>query len=137
LTVNGYFAIIFLPKQYPTSVEGKRLQMDKKEALKVWFHEYGNNEYAYDITGRKIKREDYQVKNQVGWVVSYMRPLELGGPNDDGNTIILHHFTASEKGMNYPVFYVDDIKYTVIHNEKQNFYYIEKADVEDDDDLNL
>ena len=40
--------------------------MDKKEALKVWFHEYGNNEYAYDITGRKIKREDYQKTKSVG-----------------------------------------------------------------------
>ncbi|MGI6770626.1 MAG: hypothetical protein ACOX5E_07260 [Bacilli bacterium] len=62
--------------------------------------------------------------------------MNFGGPNDDGNTIILHHFTASEKGMNYPVFYVDDIKYTVIHDEKHNYYYIEKAEIEDDDDLN-
>ena len=66
-----------------------------------------------------------------------MRPLELGGPNDGWK----HHitpsfFTASEKGMNYPVFYVDDIKYTVIHDEKHNYYYIEKAEIEDDDDLN-
>ena len=40
--------------------------MDKKEALQVWAHEYGmETEYARDITGRKIKRDDYQVENQV------------------------------------------------------------------------
>ena len=30
--------------------------MDKKEALKIWEHEFGNVEYAYDFTGRKVKR---------------------------------------------------------------------------------
>ena len=84
--------------------------MDKKEALLVWEHEFGSLEYAYDITGRKIKRDDYMVTNQVGWVVAYMRPLSLGGKMDDGNTIILHHHTAYEKGENYPIFTVDCVE---------------------------
>ena len=87
--------------------------MDKKEALLIWQHEYGDHEYARDIAGRKIKRDDYMVENQVGWVVTYMKPLALGGSTDDGNTIILHHHTASEKGESYPEFSVDSIQFIV------------------------
>lgn len=108
--------------------------MEKQQALKVWQHEFGNKEYAYDFTGRKIKRDDYKVINQVGWVVSYMRPLSLGGPTDDGNTIIIHHITEIEKGMNYPRFTVDDIPYRVVHDEKNDYYYIEKIEELDDDE---
>ena len=89
--------------------------MDKYEALKIWEHEYGNQEYAHDVIGRKIKRSDYMMTNQVGWVVTYMRPLNQGGTKDDGNTIILHHHTALEKGDSYPEFVVDSIKYVVRH----------------------
>lgn len=101
--------------------------MDKKEALLVWEHEFGSLEYAYDITGRKIKRDDYMVTNQVGWVVAYMRPLSLGGKMDDGNTIILHHHTAYEKGENYPIFTVDCVEYSIQYDETDDFYYIEKT----------
>ncbi|MBR2891450.1 MAG: hypothetical protein IKC22_03620 [Bacilli bacterium] len=107
--------------------------MDKKEALLIWEHEYGSLEYAYDIVGRKIKREDYMVENQVGWVVAYMRPLNAGGTTDDGNTIILHHHTASEKGDSYPEFFVDSKKYIVKHDEIEDFYYIESTDNRDDE----
>lgn len=107
--------------------------MEKRLALKVWQHEFGNNEYAYDFTGRKIKRDDYQISNQVGWVVSYMKPLSLGGTTDDGNTIILHHFTESEKKELFPRFSVDDIPYRIIHDEKNDYYYIEKMEELEDD----
>ena len=107
--------------------------MDKKEALQVWAHEYGmETEYARDVTGRKIKRDDYQVENQVGWVVTYMRPLDQGGTADDGNTIILHHHTASEKGDDYPIFSVDSMQFEVIHEVDGDFYYIEALEKRDD-----
>lgn len=100
--------------------------MDKEEALKIWEHEFGNVEYAYDFTGRKIKREDYLVKNQVGWVVSYVKPLKLGGKKEEGNTIILNHNTEYEKGENYPKFEVVGVQYLICHDEVDDFYYIEK-----------
>lgn len=106
--------------------------MTRAEALKIWFHEYGDKDYANDIVGRKIKRDDYLVENQVGWVVTYMRPLAAGGTNDEGNTIILHHHTASEKGDSYPIFYVDSKKYEVKYDEKEDFYFIETLDERDD-----
>ena len=93
--------------------------MKKEEALKVWLHEFGDVDYAHDFTGRKVKRDDYLVENQVGWVVTYMRPLNQGGTPDEGNTIILHHHTAFEKGDSYPEFYVDSIKYVVKHEVEQ------------------
>ncbi len=106
--------------------------MDKNEALKIWEHEYGDHVYAHDVIGRKIKRSDYMVDNQVGWVVTYMRPLNKGGTKDEGNTIILHHHTAFEKGDRYPEFFVDSIKYAVKYEEDGDFYYIESSEERDD-----
>ncbi len=100
--------------------------MTKQEALKIWLHEFGDVDFAYDFTGRKIKRSDYLVENQVGWVVSYVRPLELGGNTDEGNTIILNHNTAYEKASNYPEFEVVGKRYRICYDEVDDFYYIEK-----------
>ena len=38
---------------------------DRKDALKIWELEMGNKEYAYDFSGKRIKRSDYNVDNQV------------------------------------------------------------------------
>lgn len=100
--------------------------MTKTEALKLWILAFGDKEYAYDFAGRKIKKDDFEEINQVGWVVGFMRPLELGGKNYDGNTIIMHHNTLEEKGLNYPDFECLNKKYKVLYDEKEDFYYIEK-----------
>lgn len=107
--------------------------MDKTKALTIWIHEFGNVEYAYDFTGRKIKKEDYMVKNQVGWVVSHVKPISLGGPDNEGNTIILNHNTAYEKADNYPEFEVVGKKYIICHDEKEDFYYIETPLIDDEE----
>lgn len=101
--------------------------MNKEEALKVWNHEFGDLEYAHDFTGRKIKKADYGVENQVGWVVSYIKPLVLGGRDDSDNMIILNHNTAFEKADNYPNFEVVNEKYTIKYDKSEDFYYIEKV----------
>lgn len=100
--------------------------MTKEQALKVWLHEFGDVDFAHDFTGRKIKRDDYLVENQVGWVVSYVCPLELGGPTHEGNIIILNHNTAYEKANNYPEFEVVGKKYLICYDELDDFYYIER-----------
>lgn len=100
--------------------------MNKEEALKIWIREFGDIEYAHDFTGRKIKREDYQMQNQVGWVVAYMKPLSLGGVKNEDNEMIVHHITAYEKSDNYPDFEVVGVKYHVGYDEKHDFYFIEK-----------
>ena len=107
--------------------------MDKTSALKVWEHEYGQAEYARDITGKKIKRDDYNIENQVGWVISYMFPLSLGGKEEVDNMIILHHRTAEEKGDDYPVFSVDSMQFQIVHDEDGDFYYVEALGARDDD----
>ena len=101
--------------------------MTKEQALKIWLREFGDVDYAHDFTGRKIKREDYQENNQVGWVVAYMRPLSLGGLQNEDNDMIVHHITAYEKGDNFPQFEVVGVKYNVGYDEKGNFYFIEKV----------
>lgn len=98
----------------------------KSEALIIWEHEFGDVEYAYDFTGRKVKKDDYLVENQVGWVVSFIKPLALGGPIDEGNIIILNHNTAYEKADNYPDFEIVGVKYRAFYDEKDDFYYIQK-----------
>lgn len=105
--------------------------MDKKTALTLWKYEMNDKEYAYDFAGRKIKKEDFEVKNQVGWVISYIKPLSLGGKDYDGNTIIMHHQTAEEKGENFPNFQIMNKTFQVNYDEKEDFYYIEK--ISDDD----
>ncbi|HEY8395501.1 MAG TPA: hypothetical protein VIK96_01860 [Bacilli bacterium] len=107
---------------------------DQKEALQIWEHEFGNKEYAYDFTGKKIKRSDYMVKNQVGWVISYLKPLELGGKADLGNTIIMHYRTFEERGMQYPRVVIDDNVYNIFYCEKDDYYYIERELSDDDDE---
>lgn len=101
--------------------------MTKEEALKVWEHEFGDVDYAHDFSGRKIKREDYLVENQVGWVVSYIMPLSLGGIDSIDNIVILNHNTAFEKADNYPEFEVVGVKYIIKHDDSEDFYYIEKV----------
>ncbi|HHU80243.1 MAG: hypothetical protein ACOX40_03425 [Bacilli bacterium] len=108
--------------------------MDRSEALKIWEHEFGDLDYAYDFVGRKIKREDYDVENQVGWIVGYMRPLSQNGPTHIGNIIIMHHHTAREKGDSYPYFKVEEVEYVVRYVEKGDYYFIEKVQEDDDED---
>ena len=100
--------------------------MTKKEALKIWDFEMGNKEYAYDFAFRKIKRSEYGEDNSVGWVIGNLKPLSLGGKDDDGNRCIMHHNTFSDKGDNYPDFTVLEKKYKVCYDEKNDYYYIEK-----------
>ncbi len=106
---------------------------DKKDAFKIWEQEMGNKEYAYDFSGRKIKKSDYMVDNQVGWVITYLKPIELGGPTHIGNIIIMHYRSFEEKGLNYPIFKIIDKEYKVCYNEKDDYYYLEKLIGDDDD----
>jgi hypothetical protein len=113
---------------------GFSTMMDHKEALKIWEHEFGDKEYSYDFTGKKIKRSDYLVKNQVGWVVTYLKPLELGGEPNISNTIIMHHRTFEERGTQYPQVIIDNRIYNIHHCEKDDYYYIERELDESDND---
>ncbi len=104
--------------------------MDKSQALEMWKYIMQDKEYGYDFTGRKIKKSDYNKNNQVGWVVAFIRPLELGGTDYEGNTMIMHYTSAEEKGLNYPDFQIMNKSYTVKYDEKEDFYYIEKTSSE-------
>lgn len=107
---------------------------DRKDALKIWEMGMGSKEYAYDFSGRKIKKGDYLETNQVGWVIGYVKPIEIGGPTHIGNIIIMHHLTAEEKGLNYPKFKIVDSEYMAYYDEKKDAYYIEKIYDDEDDD---
>lgn len=106
--------------------------MNKQLALKLWDKEIGQKEYSYDFAGRKIKRSDYMVNNQVGWVIGFIRPLELGGTDYDGNTLIMHHTTFEEKGNSYPEFEMLNKKFIIKYDEAEDFYFIERIITSDD-----
>jgi len=108
--------------------------INKTDALQLWQHEMGDKDYAYDFTGKKIKQSDYLENNQVGWVITYLKPLELGGPNNISNKIIMHHRTYEERGQSYPKFSIDNDEYVVQYDQKGDFYYIERIFDEDEDD---
>ena len=108
--------------------------INKEEALKLWLSEIGDKEYSYDFAGRKIKREDYLEENQVGWVITQLKPLELDGPNHINNTIIMHHRTFEEKGLDYPKFHTNNRDFIINYEEKGDFYYVEKVLNDDDDE---
>ena len=108
--------------------------IDKKDALKLWEIEMGDGEYAYDFSGKKIKKADYLADNEVSWIVTYLKPLELGGKVDGGNVIIMHQRTLEEKGLSYPNFKIVDQEYVVQYDEKGDFYYVEKVISDDEDD---
>jgi hypothetical protein len=40
--------------------------------------------------------------------------------------LILNHVTAYEKADNYPCFEILGQKYQILHDDKEDFYYIEK-----------
>ncbi|MGD9605595.1 MAG: hypothetical protein AB7V00_05555 [Bacilli bacterium] len=112
--------------------------IEEAKALAIWHKEIGNKEYAYDFSGRKIKQSDYLKNNQVGWVVSYLRPLNQGGKDNDGNVIIMHHRTAEEKGQKFPDFSIEDRQYHIEYDSKGDYYYVEKViDTDDDDEESL
>lgn len=101
--------------------------ISKERALKLWKLEMADKEYAYDFSGKKIKRDDYLENNRVGWVVAYVRPLEYGGTDNDNNTVIMHHETFEERNNQYPKFKIIKDEYEAKYDEKNDFYYIEKV----------
>lgn len=106
--------------------------MDRSEALQIWLDEIGDHEYSYDFSGRKIKRDEYMVDNQVGWIITFIKPLALGGQNNKGNIIIMNHNTWEQKGNQYPEFTIDHKKYIAQYDVKDDFHYIEEILAEED-----
>ena len=107
---------------------------NKEEALSIWEHEMGKKEYAYDFAGKKIKFDAYLKNNEVGWVITFLRPLSLGGSNNLNNIIIMHHRTFNERNDQYPKFTIDEKEYIVHHNVNEDYYYLEKIIDDDNDD---
>lgn len=107
--------------------------MDKEKALALWLDEIGDQLYAYDFSGKKIKQSDYLEKNEVGWVIAYIKPVQLGGKPCKNNSIIMHHRTEEEKGTHYPEFIIGHKRYIAQYDHKGDFYYIEEFLEEEDD----
>ena len=97
--------------------------ISKERALKLWKLEMADKEYAYDFSGKKIKKSDYLENNRVGWVVAYVRPLECGGQDNDNNTVIMHHETFEERNNQYPKFRIIKDEYEAKYDEKNDFYF--------------
>lgn len=110
------------------------MSYSRDQAYKIWDLEIGTQEYGYDFSGKKIKKEEYGKPNEVGWIIAHIKPEKLGGPDNDGNIMIMHHRTLAEKGFNYPEFAIDHKRYRVCHEEKKDYYYIEEIVDEDEDD---
>ena len=107
--------------------------VDKQLALKLWKYDMQDKEYAYNFSGKKIKKTEYLENNRVGWVVTYVKPLSYGGPDNESNMVIMHQETYLERGDKYPIFNVVGKEYEAKYDERNDFYYIERV-ISDDDD---
>ena len=107
------------------------MQMDRKNALRVWEAVYGKVVEATDFSGRKINKSAYEQRNsKFGWVVTHLLPKSEGGKDTPDNLLCLHSETAMEKGDKFPFFTVNDKKYVLTNNEGSTWVIEEALDSE-------
>lgn len=104
------------------------MQMDRKNALKIWEETFGHAVEASDFSGRKINKSAYgQRSSKFGWVVALLLPKSEGGRETKDNYICLHIDSAAEKGDDFPFFNVCDKKYRLTNENDQGKWVIEEA----------
>lgn len=109
------------------------MQIDRKNALKVWETAFGKVVEAVDFVGRKINKSAYDQKSsKYGWVVAYKLPKTQGGRDNAENLLCLHVETAFEKGEEFPFFVANDIKYKISENTDSAGEWIIEEAVDDE-----
>ena len=105
------------------------MQIDRKNALKLWETAFGKSVEVTDFSGRKINKSAYDQKSsKFGWVLTTVVPKSEGGRETPDNIICVHVLTAEEMGEGYPVFTANDTKYRVTGStEAVGAWAIEKA----------
>ena len=102
------------------------MEINRKNAMKIWEDQFGKTVQTVDFAGRKIQKGAYDQKtSDFGWTLAYIIPKTAGGNANPENMICVHVKTAEEKGDDYPVFSANDKKYTV--KEEGGEYFVEEA----------
>ncbi len=74
------------------------MEINKKNALKLWSDRYGCEQIVLDFSGRKITRSQYgEMKSITGWNIDHRQPLSNGGTNHKENLEIVNIKTNMEK----------------------------------------
>lgn len=74
------------------------MEINKKNALKLWSDRYGSEQIILDFSGRKITRSQYGEMNSItGWNIDHRQPLSNGGTNNKENLEIVNVKTNVEK----------------------------------------
>jgi len=90
------------------------MEINRKNAMKIWEDQFGKIVQAVDFAGRKIQKGAYDQKtSDFGWALAYIVPKTEGGAANPENMICVHVKTAEEKGDDYPVFSANDKKYSI------------------------
>lgn len=104
------------------------MQLDRKNALKLWENAFGKAVEVADFAGRKINKSAYDQKSsKYGWEVAFILPKVNGGRDVQDNLLCIHVETANEKGDEFPCFVANDRKYRISQSEENGKWSIDLA----------
>lgn len=95
------------------------MEINSKNAMRLWAMQFGDVDDALDYSGRKIKKCAYNDRNSLfGWNIDHILPKSQGGKNEENNLICCHIKTNDEKADNFPVFTANGKTFQIIKKGK-------------------
>lgn len=98
------------------------MKINKKNALRLWFEQYGDVLYAEDFHGNYMCRdgygdEDYFVSHHgkviyCGWNIHHILPIACGGTNEKSNLLCVN-IATNRMSANKITYWIDDTLYQV------------------------
>ncbi len=91
------------------------MELNRKNAMKIWEESFGRDVMTVDFAGRKIQKGAYEQKTSAfGWVIAPVVPKISGGKIEPDNLMCMHVRTAEEKSDDYPTFKAADVRYNAV-----------------------
>lgn len=98
------------------------MRINRKKAMKLWFHVYGDQDYAEDFDGALMRREAYGDPNYYefhdgqkiycGWNIHHILPKACGG-SDDLDNLACTNVITNELAGDKTSFHIDGRLYQV------------------------
>ena len=102
------------------------MDINRKNAIKIWDRQFGKDVSATDFAGRSIQKGAFgQLTSTYGWCLTHIVPRSVGGSSEEDNLICAHVKTAAEKEENFPSFNANDVRYKI--SKESGSWTIEKS----------
>ena len=96
-------------------LRGRKMEINRKNAMKKWEEMFGREVGAVDFAGRKLQKGAYEQRtSDYGWVLAYILPKSEGGSLSGDNLMCMHVKTAEEKSDLFPTFEANDVRYSIV-----------------------